>query len=967
LETVRDQQVGSESKTRFVEQTNAYLRAGDYSRALDSLRSAASLFPNDADLAELEKRAHDGVQRKAEADRLITESQELFAQRKSAEAIQVLRKAYELDKTNSLARAILANSLVEHAQSLVESDWLKAETLTNQALALNPAHPTAKTILNLIVRKKETSSIEDWVSQASKLQSSGDLFAALAWVAEGLAVHPHNAKLLQIQDAIQRDQDARRRQARRGDLDELRRMQREIEGATDVTAKQELAARIQGVAAKHWTDGEILSIANALLLRLGLTQENSGTSQRGKSATLILHVPRPTGPKPASTETSSISRSPVQQSQIPPQAQTSQVQSTEIQPTQVAPTKPERTKTEPTKTEPTQTEPTKIQAAEVDSVQAASPRAVAPSEIELIPALPDQTVPSQAAPIPAATEEAPATVAPSNEIPTPRTPPSKVPPSKIPPSKVPLRTPVRGKPRSSKAKPAPTPAPVLTVEPAAPVVKVASRPSRPKQGAKSNSVPLILVASAAAIILVAAIFFFAQKHPAAPVAQTPPAVPAVAEPAASTTDSAPEATAAAPTTAEPSQPSAPVSSDSAAANIARPADQPAAVPAPNVGALVVFTGQDGARISLNGKLLRQLTQAGQLRLPNLEPKDYVVQVSKNGFQDPPQQTIRIRKDEEAKLIFNLKPQPSLASLTIQGGAPGTAVLVDQAPVGTIQPDGTLSVSTINPGDHTVELRKDRFKPRQLKKHFVAGATIALAAGDAALEAAPGELKITYSPADAKVAVVKGELLTVVNSGVPLNLAAGTYTLTARTADRFTRTSTIEVAAGQSKSLDLSLAPNGMSKWDDPGAWKQDKDAFIRKGGEYVLYGAAPTSGTFIFSAMVVKGHLLQWVFNYTDSRNYMLLQMDENYFYRAVIHNGQKTDEIRVTDRGDKKSFRMLHIRVSPTEIVHEIKHGNSWTTLDHWTQPGTNLSSGKFGFYIPGDDQVALSGLAHYADLTIH
>ena len=354
-----------------------------------------------------------------------------------------------------------------------------------------------------------------------------------------------------------------------------------------------------------------------------------------------------------------------------------------------------------------------------------------------------------------------------------------------------------------------------------------------------------------------------------------------------------------------------------------------------------------------------------MRLPNLELKDYVVQVSKSGFQDPPPQKIRIRKGE-ARLIFNLQPQPRLASLTIQGGAPGTTVLVDQTLVGTIQPDGTLSVSTINPGDHTVELRKERFEPRQFKKHFVVGDTIALAAADAALEAAPGELKITFAPADATVAIVRGDLLKMVSSGVPLNLVPGTYTLTARTAERFTRSSTLEVIAGQSKTLDLSLAPNGMSKWDDPGAWKQESDSFIRKGGDFVLYGVVPASGTFAFSAMLAKGHLLQWVLNYTDPKNYVLLQMDDNNFYRTVIRNGEKTDEIIVPHRGDKKSFRTLQIRVSPTELVHQIKHGDSWTVLDRWTQPGANLGLGKFGFYIPGNDQVALSSFSHYADLNI-
>jgi hypothetical protein len=139
---------------------------------------------------------------------------------------------------------------------------------------------------------------------------------------------------------------------------------------------------------------------------------------------------------------------------------------------------------------------------------------------------------------------------------------------------------------------------------------------------------------------------------------------------------------------------------------------------------------------------------------------------------------------------------------------------------------------------------------------------------------------------------------------------------------------------------------------------------MHKGGDFVLYEVVPASGTFIFSAMPAKGRLLQWVLNYTDPRNYVLFQMDDDNFYRAVIRNGQKTDEIIVPDKGDKKSFRTLLIRVSPTELVNQIKHGDSVKVLDRWTQPGSNLSLGKFGFYIPGNDQVALDSFAHYADL---
>jgi tetratricopeptide (TPR) repeat protein len=854
LETQRDQPTPTVSKAWLSEQIKICLRSGDYARALDLSRNAAAEFPNDndAELAELEKLARNGVNRNVEASRLITESQELFAQRKSAEAIQLLRQAHELDKKNALARAILANALVEHAQSVVDTDWLEAETLTNQALALNPAHPTAKTVHSLIVDRKTTSSVEDWVTRARKLQSSGDLFAALAWVAEGLAVHPDDPKLLQIHDAIQRDQGARRRQARRGDLEDLRRMQREIDGATDVAAKQALAVRIQTLAAKHWTDGEILSIANALLLCLGLSPESSSASPRSKGATVILHVPRPSA-REASSET---------------------------------------TRESP----PTKTAPSRVPVSEV----------------------PEGPVPSNS-------------VAPQN-VPTASAlevsvPPSKVQPSKVPPSEVRQRNvplsiaPVQlvSTTSSKPLIPAPQAATVSSAEPSAPAVKVTT-PSQPIQPASSNSTTLIVFG--AAIILVAATFFFTRKHYASSASQSTSSAPIASTPTASASDaSAAAVSAAVPTTLEPSLPTSSASSDTSAEKV------------------------------------------------------------KSSFPDSPQPKVRIPmdKEHEAKIVLtpksslpaqNVQPPPRSPSLNIQGGVPGTSVFVDQTLLGTIQADGTLAISAVGPGDHSVELRKERFKPRQLQERFVAGATVSLVATDVALEAAPesalGELRITFAPADATVAIVKGDLLKMVSSGVPLNLSAGTYTLTARTAERFTRSSTLEVVAGQSRTLDLSLAPNGMAKWDDPGAWKHDGDSFARKGGDFVTYGVAPASGTFVFSAMSAKGHLLQWVLNYSDPKNYILFQMDDKAFYRTVIRHGEKSDEIIVPEKDDKKSFRTIQIRVSSTEIVHQIKHGDRWIVLDRWTQPGANLSGGKFGFYIPGNDQVAISSFAHYSELNI-
>ena len=247
------------------------------------------------------------------------------------------------------------------------------------------------------------------------------------------------------------------------------------------------------------------------------------------------------------------------------------------------------------------------------------------------------------------------------------------------------------------------------------------------------------------------------------------------------------------------------------------------------------------------------------------------------------------------MVFGLLPVPHLAALSITGGPAGVTVLVDQANVGTIQSDGSLNVSTISPGDHVIELRSDRFKPKQIKKHFAVGTPVTLTSADSALEAAPGELKVSYSPGDALVTLTKGgESPIKLSSGSPVSVPAGTYTLSARMTDSFVRSSTVEVTAGQSRSLDLALAPSGMSKWDDPSSWKKENDGFVRKGGDYVLYGVAPTSGTFVFSAMLTKGHRLQWVVNYTDPNNYDLFQIDDNNFYRTDIRNGQKVSDAKI-------------------------------------------------------------------------
>jgi eukaryotic-like serine/threonine-protein kinase len=955
LQKRRDQQARIESKARLVEQIDSCLHSSDYAHALDLLQGAAPEFPNDAELAELEKLAQDGLKRKTEAHRLMTEGQDLFAQEKSAAAIKLLRDAYELDENNSLARAVLANALVEQAHAIVETDWREAEKLAREALDLNPAHPMAKTIKTLILDQKKETFVEDCVSQARKLQTATDLAGALSRIEEGLSVYPREPRLIQIQETVQRDLQAQRRQTRRRDVEELRRMESEIDGATDAASKQTLGDRVRAVADKYSQDGEVLSVANGLLHRLGLlevSQSNSSASPESESATLTYRTP-PAQPasEPAFDATRNLDASPVPDvnadpppvAPTPPPPQRAQVAAT-IKLSPPAPKAPSTPGKKPAAKSPQRSTATILASAAAIVLVAAIFLYVRKHH-----APPVTPAPEAVAPPPAVTpppEPALTLLKLSSDTGAGKVTFDDQPPAEFQDGQWSLDKIAAGDHKltfqGTRGEASFT---FSTAAGSAPVVK---------DSITSKGVLALVIGSTADHLHV----YSGESGTHLSLDGQPPLdIPQ------------PEGLDLPSISAGPHELSVTHGTDQYKLEVdagAAPALNLFLESGQNLGTLVVIAGQDKAKVFLNGKLQTQLTDGGQLRIPNLELREYAVRVSKIGFLDPPEQKIRIRKGEQGKLVFNLQPPPHLASLAIQGGAPGTTVLIDQTSVGTVQPDGTLTVATVNPGDHTVELRKNGFKPKQIKKHFVVGTAVSLTAADAALEAAPGELKISFTPADAQVTIAKaGESPAKVTSGNALSLAAGSYTLTAKTADNFSRSSTVEVIAGQSKTLDLSLAPDGMSKWEDPAGWKQDKGSFVRKGGEFVMYNLSPTSGTFVFSAMLAKGHRLQWVLNCTDANNYILFQMDDNNFYRTVIHNGQKGDEVKIPHKNEKKTYRTILIRVGPSEIVHQIRQGDSWVVLDRFSPAGSNLSLGKFGFLIQGNDQVALANFGHYVDLS--
>jgi hypothetical protein len=388
----------------------------------------------------------------------------------------------------------------------------------------------------------------------------------------------------------------------------------------------------------------------------------------------------------------------------------------------------------------------------------------------------------------------------------------------------------------------------------------------------------------------------------------------------------------------------------------------------NVGTLMVVTQEDGVRVWLNGKEQRRQTQKGKLRITGLGVKSYTVRVAKDGFLATPEQQVDVRKGEEAKLDFSLRPVPLVASLSIAGGIPGTEVVLDQTPIGTVRDDGSFSAMSVPPGDHTIELRKDSYRPKKFDRPFQAGGAVQLSAADAALEKLQGIITLfKIFPPDARVTYNRaGEApKPVVGSSVPA--AEGLYTVTVHAPNFIDRSITFALAAGETKLVEIALEhtsheelpKRGMSDWDDPAGWNLVDNWYARKGGNFVGYKPAQTGGTFVFTVELRKGKKLQWEAAHTDDANYLLFQMDKKFFYRAQVVNGRETQLKKIPHSLEKQPAYTIQIEVAGGSIVHKYWDGSRWLLLDDWQDPGRAFQNGKFGFLLPGTDTIALSNFS--------
>ena len=385
----------------------------------------------------------------------------------------------------------------------------------------------------------------------------------------------------------------------------------------------------------------------------------------------------------------------------------------------------------------------------------------------------------------------------------------------------------------------------------------------------------------------------------------------------------------------------------------------------NAGTLVIVAGVDDASVFLNGREQRMKTQHGQMRISYLGPA--TVRVAKSGFQEVSEQKVTVKKGDETRVEFTLKPLPRFASLHIRNANPGILVLVDDKNAGTVGPDGGFSQPNLAPGDHVVELRRDRFQTKRLTRSFKAGETVTLTGNDVILVSDLGTVHVTVTPPNATVVYRHADEPQTHDVKGSVQLDKGVYHFIARAPGYVDKEQQVVVMNGDARTLDFRLDPvkvaqpikpvvhiGTMADWENPAQWTSEDGMYVHRGGGPVLFKPQST-GTYSFTVKLLKGggafkgNHVRWMVNYKDARDYAVFDLEKKNFTSKDVVNGKSTD-VDKNQHEESESYNVV-VQVEPGRVINRVQN----SIMYDWQQAGRNFADGSFGFLVQGSEEIAI------------
>jgi hypothetical protein len=315
--------------------------------------------------------------------------------------------------------------------------------------------------------------------------------------------------------------------------------------------------------------------------------------------------------------------------------------------------------------------------------------------------------------------------------------------------------------------------------------------------------------------------------------------------------------------------------------------------------------------------------------------------------------------------------PAPSSLALQELPPGAQVSLDGVPIGTVGRDGTLAYSGISAGSHTLEIARSGSPPISVTRDFSAGAIVTVSGKEIVIR--PAENRIEFlADADTQVTITqRGRIVQQFKGSTMLSLPDGAYQLTATGAIGVPTTRQLSVSAGM-KSVNLRNIAAGMEGFDLT-TWSRSEDWYTRRGGSVVLYERRNSNGRFTFTIRTDRtgnpfssGARLTWVVGYMDSSNYVMLSIDRDAFYRNEAVKGVQAPTVKISHKIPlNTSFVHFSSEISRTQLAHRysLDNGATWIGLDTWDRPATDrpLLTGRFGFFLPGTEEIFVSNFRFY------
>ncbi len=403
----------------------------------------------------------------------------------------------------------------------------------------------------------------------------------------------------------------------------------------------------------------------------------------------------------------------------------------------------------------------------------------------------------------------------------------------------------------------------------------------------------------------------------------------------------------------------------------------------DVGDLYISANETDVQVLIDGRRRSSSVRNGRIRVYNVPTGARRIRIVKDGYRvEPAEVSLAVNKGQIANAEFRLEKIPQIASLEISGAVAGTEVFLDGQTIGRVGADGTLQKGDVTPGRHRIELRRKGFRVKSIDQQFGSEAQIKLGAEQTGLELAEGVLAFTVTPAGAALDVDPA----IIDAGafqgqkkyepIPtrVELQTGTYNLQVSAPGYEPWAANLQLADREVKNITVNLdrtqpgvqaqrsqvsSADPMDRWEDGADWEEKDGWYVRRGAAFVPYAADASRGTFSFttklpSPLMGGGRPTSWAVGYTDRANYLLFELNKGKYTKSIVLGG-RTDQVEERDHGlDSKQDQKVEVVVAPGKVT--IRVGGK--TLDEWSIEGAG--EGRFAFVVPAGKDLEIKDFSY-------